>query len=49
MKDNPLDKFIGHVEAPMKTRKKVRDGVSNLYYVPFIEPKNVNVALYDDS
>lgn len=49
MKDNPLDKVIGDVEAPIKKRKHVRDEVSHLCYVSFIEPKIVNEALYDDS
>lgn len=49
MKDHPLDKVIGYITAPMKTRRQVRDDVNFHCYVSCLEPKNVVEALKDDS
>ena len=49
IKDHPLNKVIGDVGAPLKTRKQVQDEVNFLCYVSSLEPKNINEALIDDS
>ena len=48
MKSHPISQVLGDAMEPLKTRKQVRDEVSNFCYMFFIEPKNIKEALLDD-
>ena len=43
-----MTKVIGEVTVPLKTRNQVRNEVSHLCYISFLELKNVKEALVDD-